>query len=253
MPINRKSVTTAKKHGSTSSKTKTEGSLSIIIPAAGMGRRMKSYGPKALTDLNGNQTLIERQIKLLSKSYPYAEIFIVIGFESEKIIDKLKQYKKIRFIHNPIHETSNVLYSTGLALNACVTDSALVVYGDLIFNKETIRRLDDKTSKVIVENKGLMKSSEVGVAAQDGEVKNFSFGLTCKWGHIVYLSGKELQIMKSVSRKIECSQWLGYEGLNYVLSNGGKFSYLSPKNMKIIEIDVAKDLSSLSEKMLTFG
>ena len=65
--------------------------LSVIIPAAGMGRRMKSYGPKALIEINKNgTTIIERQINLLWKVYPGAEIFVVIGFEGEKIRKSLQ-------------------------------------------------------------------------------------------------------------------------------------------------------------------
>lgn len=252
MAQHRKSVTTAIKTKVPRQKD-CEGSLSIIIPAAGMGHRMKSYGPKALTSLGNRYTLIERQVRMLSRIYPYAEIFIVVGFHSEKIIDKLRNYKKVRFIHNPIHETSNVLYSIGLALNACITDSALVVYGDLIFNKNAVKNLDDKSSKVVIEDKGLMKHSEVGVVAQEGEIKNFSFGLDCKWGQIVYLSGKEFDIMRNISVKTECSQWLGYEGLNYIISQGGRFLYVKPDKINLIEIDVAKDVVSLPEKMLTFG
>jgi UDP-N-acetylglucosamine pyrophosphorylase len=37
--------------------------LSIIIPAAGVGYRMKSYGPKALIEVSKNTSIIEKQIK----------------------------------------------------------------------------------------------------------------------------------------------------------------------------------------------
>ena len=43
--------------------------LSVIIPAAGMGRRMKSYGPKGLISLNG-PSVLERQLKIVWKIYP---------------------------------------------------------------------------------------------------------------------------------------------------------------------------------------
>ena len=38
-----------------------ENNISIIIPAAGVGRRMKSYGPKPLIKV-GNSTIIKNQI-----------------------------------------------------------------------------------------------------------------------------------------------------------------------------------------------
>ena len=40
-----------------------ENNISIIIPAAGVGRRMKSYGPKPLIKV-GNSTIIKNQINL---------------------------------------------------------------------------------------------------------------------------------------------------------------------------------------------
>ena len=104
-----------------------KGEISIVIPAAGMGRRMKSYGPKALVPLPSgktnprtgeargeNVTLIERQLNILIDCYPNAEIFIVVGFQAEKIRHQLKDYP-VRFIYNPLHESTNVLYSLGLA------------------------------------------------------------------------------------------------------------------------------------------
>ena len=36
--------------------------LTVIIPAAGIGRRMKSYGPKSLIKI-GNSTIIKNQIR----------------------------------------------------------------------------------------------------------------------------------------------------------------------------------------------
>ena len=51
-------------------------SLNIIIPAAGMGRRMKSYGPKALIKI-GSSTVINNQISILKTYFPDAHITLV--------------------------------------------------------------------------------------------------------------------------------------------------------------------------------
>ena len=126
------------------------GDLSIIIPAAGMGHRMKSYGPKALIRLYQEITLIERQIELLWSVYPNAEILVVIGFEGEKIRKKLSNYP-VRFISNPIHQSTNVLYSIGLGMQAIISEEVMIVYGDLIFNENAIRNLRG-SSKVVVDN-----------------------------------------------------------------------------------------------------
>ena len=225
--------------------------MSVIIPAAGMGHRMKSYGPKALIKLYDDTTLIERQIQLIWAVYPKAEIFVVVGFESEKIRSKLEEYP-VRFIFNPIHHETNVLYSISLAIQASISKEVLIVYGDLIFNEAAIRNIRGE-SKVIVEDEGMMKKSEVGVCQQEKMAINFSFGLDTKWAQISYLCGKELSLFKEVSLKNETSQWFGYEGLNYVLENGGEFQAVKQKSMKIFEIDSARDLEKIPKNKLTFG
>ena len=226
--------------------------LSVVIPAAGMGHRMKSYGPKALIPINTENdiTIIERQLDLLWSSYPNAEIFIVIGFEAEKIRKHLKDYP-VRFVHNPIHEKTNVLYSIGLGMQATISDEVIVVYGDLIFNEHAVKNLRG-SSKIIIEDKGFLKKSEVGVVVHEDAITNFSFGLDTKWGQIAYLTGKELELFKQISVKSETSQWLGYEGLNYVLDNNGKIEHVCPKNMELVEIDIAKDLERIPNRRLTF-
>ena len=225
--------------------------LSIVIPAAGMGRRMKSYGPKALINIYDDTTLIERQLELLWSVYPKSEIFVVVGFEAEKIRKRLSSYP-VRFICNPLHETTNVLYSIGLAMQAIISNEVIIVYGDLIFNEAAIANLRG-SSKVVIDNKGFLKKREVGAITQNKKVTNFSFGLEEKWGQIAYLTGNELDLFKEISIKKETSNWFGYEGLNYVLDKGGKIQCMTPSLMKLFEIDVAKDLEKISKTKLTFG
>ena len=183
--------------------------------------------------------------------YPKADIFIIVGFESDKIRKKLSKYP-VRLIHNPIHETSNVLYSIGLAMQAIISNEVIIVYGDLIFNEAAIRNLRG-ASKVVVDNQNLFKKSEVGLTIEDKKAVHFSFGLDVKWAQIAYLTGKELEIFKGVSIRDEASQWFGYEGLNYVLEKGGTLESIGPRNMKIFEIDSAKDLEKIPGNKLTFG
>ena len=53
-----------------------ENNISIIIPAAGVGRRMKSYGPKPLIKV-GNSTIIKNQINLLRTYIDNSHIVLV--------------------------------------------------------------------------------------------------------------------------------------------------------------------------------
>ena len=114
--------------------------LTILIPAAGMGRRMKSYGPKCLINIGGI-TILERQIKILLKLYPGSDIIVIAGFESDKIRKKIKTKYPVRIVNNHKYEDTNVLYSLSLGLQASINRNFLIVYGDLVFNKRKQRIL----------------------------------------------------------------------------------------------------------------
>ena len=75
-------TTTIKKTGA--GKTP-ENTLTVIIPVAGMGHRMKSYGPKCLLPANSKETILEKTISNIKREYPYSDIIVVVGFESEKL------------------------------------------------------------------------------------------------------------------------------------------------------------------------
>lgn len=244
MPTSKRTVTSTTKGKKSNG---CEQKLEVVIPAAGMGHRMKSYGPKALINISKNVTLIERQIKIIWKLYPNADIFITVGFAAEKITDKLKKYP-VRFIYNPIHEKTNVLYSIGLAMQACVSSSVMVIYGDLIFNDKAIKNITEgRTSKIVVDTVGIMDKREVGVVCEKKIAQNFSFGLSSKWCQIAYLVDRELAMMKEISIKKENCQWLGYEALNLMIENGARLEAVSPKSIKVLDIDFVKDLERITK------
>ena len=72
---------------------------SILILAAGKGRRLKNIGkksPKCLVQIS-NKTLIEILIENL-KRYGAKEVNIVLGYKKELILKKLRQLKILNLI-----------------------------------------------------------------------------------------------------------------------------------------------------------
>ena len=106
--------------------------LTVIIPAAGMGHRMKSYGPKCLLPVNQTNTIIDKIISNVRKSYEFCDIIVVVGFESERIIKTLD--RRVRIVENHSYEETNIVESIRLGINNSINDNALIIYGELIFN-----------------------------------------------------------------------------------------------------------------------
>jgi choline kinase len=213
--------------------------LTILIPAAGPGRRMRSYGPKALIKLDDNLTLIQRQLHLLRNTFPLAEIVVIVGFEADKICKELPRY--VHTVYNDAYEDTNVAHSLMLGLSTVSKGSILVVYGDLVFNREALPKSFEQ-STAIIDSKNQMDRNEVGVTIVNNEVTRFSYGLPTKWAQIVYLHGLELEIFKKVISDKRRSKFFGFEILNHMLDNGGNLQALEPNDMQIAEIDTSKDI-----------
>ena len=231
--------TTSTKGGAGTSPDK---SLTVIIPAAGIGHRMKSYGPKCLLPFNRQDTIITRAISSIQKVYPFSEIITVVGFEADKIIKILP--KNTRVVENQLYDSTNIVESLRLAINNSVHDHVLIVHGDLIFNTSTIKEITNNGSCIVVDSKNRFKDEGVGVTVINNVATSFSYGLDIKWTHIIYLEGKELEIFKSLCLDRRRNKMYPFELLNVVLNRGGVIKAVEPKGMAIREINSLRDLQT---------
>lgn len=216
--------------------------LSIIIPAAGMGRRMKSYGPKPLIELPGRETVINRQIRILRSLFPCADIVVIVGYESEQVIASLP--RDIKIVENEMYESTSVVRSIGMGLRVINHNRVLIVYGDLVFNANCVNWLYTTNSSIVVDSSSQINYDAVGINIVGGFATNFSYGLPIKWAQIVYLTGRELELFKRMSWAVENRRRFGFEIMNKMLDTGAKLRVIEPKGMKIAEIDSSKDIEA---------
>ena len=220
--------------------------LSVVIPAAGIGRRMKSHGPNSLIHIK-DSSIIERQIKLVHKYYPESEIIVVVGFGANLIRENLRRKYPVKLVYNFDYEINNVCRSICIGLQVCNRKNVLLMYGDLVFNYKAIKGIHDGVSKLVVDTKGFFKDEEVGLLlSDDNVVTNLSFGLKHKWCQIAYLHGRELTYLEDITIQDNHEKWFGYEAINKVIEEGGRFAGSEPNGMRIFEIDSPKDLQTLN-------
>jgi choline kinase len=214
--------------------------LSVVIPAAGIGRRMKSYGPKPLIDLDGRRTVLSRQLEIITRVYPLADIVVVVGYEAETVIRTIPD--GIKVVENELFADTNVVRSIGMGLRVVAHRNVLVVYGDLVFSAETISNVTRSGSAVVIDTQGQFREDEVGVNIVDGRATHFGYGITTKWAQIAYLTGRELEIFSRAAWNVDFRRLMGFEILNTVVDAGGKLKVIEPRGMRIVEIDSSKDI-----------
>lgn len=123
--------------------------MQAIILAAGMGKRLGEYtknNTKCMVPVNGVR-LIDRMLTQLS-TLNLNRVVIVVGYEGAKLIehigDRYDDKLKIEYVHNPIYDKTNNIYSLALAKQQMEEDDTLLLESDLIF--------DDKMLDLIINN-----------------------------------------------------------------------------------------------------
>ncbi len=214
-------------------------SITVIIPAAGEGRRMKSYGPKPLIQLTKG-TILDRQVKLIDKVLGPVDFIIVAGFECDKLMDSCPE----RFIkvENENYSITNVSRSLSIALRSVSADRVLIIYGDLVFNEEALLKMDFSTS---CTSAGIDhdRNNEVGcILDANNNIVNMMYDLDMKWNQMIYLQGRELEIFKKECQDRKNKKKFGFEIINSVIDSGGKIKCIVDKSIKVVDIDTSKDL-----------
>ena len=218
--------------------------MAVVIPAAGQGKRMKSYGPKALIELRQGETILSRQVAILRKKLPLADFIVVAGFEADRVYRQF--LPSVRVVENEFYEETNVARSLDIGLRACVADRVLMVYGDLVFNAKTFADIPLDQSWALVDTpvngQTQLNSLEVGVTVIDGQTTRFAYGLDVKWGQVAFLEGEELKAFRRIAAERDRHRCYGFELLNALLDKGGRLAAHSPAGMRLVEVDCSKDI-----------
>ncbi len=217
--------------------------ISFIIPTAGIGRRMKSYGPKSLLNIKPNLPLLNYQIKQIKSCYPESEIIVVVGFESHKLFGIIQP--EVRVVENENYENTNIVRSISFGIRASIYDNIFIVPGDMAFNKNTILNVDVNKSFAIIDKNDEMPKEIVGINYTNSKVLHFSFGLNTKWSTLAYLTQKEaIEFRKYIHDKKNMNCYM-YEILNTIIDRGGQINAEFPQEMQILKIHNPKDVTTL--------
>ena len=104
--------------------------MKAVICAAGFGTRLKQNIPKSMVMINGKR-IIDYQLKALKN---YDEIYVVVGFRSNLIIDHLKSNTNVKFIPNDEPELG--IMNTMRLISKQINELALILDDDIIMNGE---------------------------------------------------------------------------------------------------------------------
>ena len=189
---------------------------------------------------NQKETILEKTVSNIKREYPYSDIIVVVGFESEKVIKSLPNF--VRIVENQNYEKTNIVESLRIGINASAHNNVLIIYGDLIFNVYSIREITSSGTCVVFDSKNRFKEEEVGLTIVENKVTTFAYGLPNKWSQIAYLEDGAFEMLKTLCADKRKNRLYLFELFNIIIENGFVMGAKEPKGMTIREIDSLKDL-----------
>lgn len=144
----------------------------VVICAAGMGTRLGIGNTKALIQIE-NKPLIIHQLELLKD---YDDVRIVVGYQAEKVIEVVKNYRKdIMFVFNYDYKNTGTAASLSKAIKSA-REYVVSMDADLLIKKsdfenfmehnESLIAISDVTSDepiyVNLENEKVISFDKVG-------------------------------------------------------------------------------------------
>ena len=145
--------------------------IDVMIPVAGLGKRMKSYGPKALIPIKYGQNILQRQLGIMDETLVSYNLILICGFEAEKMISS-SPAGAIK-VENELYEDTNIARSVAIGLRSIPNcNRLLLVNGDLVFSKNAISSIDYSRSSILASN-DYMSDNEVGcIVNSRGNLEN---------------------------------------------------------------------------------
>jgi hypothetical protein len=223
--------------------------MTVVIPVAGLGYRLKSMGCKALLSLTPSpETILARTVRMVRARWPGVRLVIVVGFEARKVRRALKKVPNATIVENPDYATTNTAHSLRLAFQN-IDGPALVVYGDLVFSEGALGELCVDGGSRLYGEGSLLRSDEVGLSVDErGSVGGLCHGLPVRWAHVAYLEEREMRLFDRAMTEAETpsSRFLAYEVFNRVIERGGHFRYGAWPSAPhwLVEVDTSKDVGA---------
>ena len=114
--------------------------MKIILLCAGKSSRTGLGYPKCLYKFKDNETLIEKNLKILNDfGFSNKEIYFATGFKSKLI--KNKTFNKYKYIFNKKYKTTNMIYSLNQVLKKIKPDEVIVIYSDILFERKCLSKI----------------------------------------------------------------------------------------------------------------
>jgi hypothetical protein len=213
----------------------------LMIPEITKG--MKSIGSKCLLPINKHETILDYQIKYIKKFYKTSNIYVLTGFENDKIEKKITNYNNVISICNYDYEQSNHVASLLQFIMMHNPKNCLIINNGVLL-KEKLEIQENSSTVFTLSNS--KDGFSIGVNFEHNSNNNVSYlfyGLAQQWAECVFLNTIAIESITKFAAKQKIGNLFLFELLNLMIENGIKIQNTAIKNKKnILKINNYDDL-----------
>lgn len=188
----------------------------VIILAAGISKKMSSYGNRSLLKING-KTLLQHQIDSFRSCNKNINIIVVVGHDSDKII---KQHNNVKYIVNQDYRNTCNGHSALLGLESPNKGDFIIINNDLFITHDIAELIINNKNSVLVEDYEENKTGKLVAAHQNNTLLKLGYNLNKnlpKWSQVINISESKVgELKKSMSKK-ERQKWMLHEHINFII------------------------------------
>ncbi len=225
--------------------------MKIIILAAGIGSRLGNPFPKPLTPLEDGKSIMQRQIDNLTSFFHIDDIFIVVGFKKDMIMEN---FPDVGYIYNEKFDRTNTAKSLLKGLKKFPNEDILWLNGDVVFDKNVLKKISPNIQKsqsfCCVNNSSVGKEEVKYQTNEKGYIKEISKSVENAIGEAVginFISKNDSKIFKN--NLIKCKDNDYFEkGLEFSIVNDNvKIKPVNISEFMCMEVDFKSDLKKVNE------
>lgn len=151
-----------------------------LILAAGFGSRLGHDMPKCLIAwpgpplVPGNEgTIVDHQLQRL-RSAGIEDVWIVVGFQAERVRKHLAGAKGVHFVDNPDYMDTNTAKSMLMGLEAMPDGDVVALNGDVVFDDGIIQSLLSCNETALAVDPRVCGDEEIKYRIRDGRLQELS-------------------------------------------------------------------------------
>lgn len=213
----------------------------VIILLAGMGSRLGRPHPKSLTPLNNGETILSRQLRILTDLD--LSVCGVVGFKKDLIMEAAPD---LLFSYNTNYDTTNTSKSLLCALNHIHDRDVLWLNGDVVFHPEIIDLiLRSETSAVAVNNARTAEEEIKYTLNENGYINSISKQVKNALGEALGINLIKAEHLAAFKEKLSAVDDQDYfeRGMELLIDDlGDVFKAVDVGDRGCVEVDFDEDL-----------